>query len=130
MEPESSTRASAPLLIVFAPGTSIYRETDLASDLRILRNGPPGTFVIFPEGTRVSLPTDQILWMGVEGGAARVAFGGMMFTGLERGRLTFDRIRDLRPEEELSPDRSWKMTLDPGWVSSVAMDGRRVWPAD
>jgi len=45
-----------PLLIEFAPQTSLYRERDLVSHLPIVRNGPAGTFVVFPDGVRVSLP--------------------------------------------------------------------------
>jgi hypothetical protein len=37
-----------PLVIVFAPGTSLDRERDLISHLPIVRNGPTGTFVAFP----------------------------------------------------------------------------------
>ena len=49
-----------PLLIEFAPQTSLYRERDLVSQLPIIRNGPAGAFVVFPGGVRVSLPTDQM----------------------------------------------------------------------
>ena len=75
------------LSIEFAPGTSLYRERDLVSQLPILRNGPAGTFVMFPTGLRVSLPTDQIVNMDDTGGCARVAFGGMHFSGVDDGRL-------------------------------------------
>jgi hypothetical protein len=34
-----------PLLIEFAPHTSLYRERELVSQLPIIRNGPAGTFV-------------------------------------------------------------------------------------
>jgi hypothetical protein len=50
---------SVPLLIEFAAGTRLFREPDLAQGLTILHNGPPGTFVTFPDGLGVSLPTDQ-----------------------------------------------------------------------
>src|SRR3954447_24028547 len=73
-----------PLVIVFAPGTSLYREQDLISHLPIVRNGPAGTFVVFPSGVRVSLPTDQVVSADERDGAARVGFGGMRFTGLRR----------------------------------------------
>ena len=119
-----------PLLIEFAPETSLYRERDLVSDLPIVRNGPAGTFVVFPDGVRVSLPTDQIVVADDTGGFARVGFGGMTFAGMEEGRLIFVRVRDLQPEEQLSPARSHKMTLEPHMVSSIFVDGRPVWPAD
>src|SRR5688500_13727792 len=49
-----------PLLIEFAPHTSLYRERELVSQLPIIRNGPAGTFLVFPGGLRVSLPrTDR-----------------------------------------------------------------------
>jgi hypothetical protein len=119
-----------PLLIEFAPHTSIYRERDLVSQLPIVRNGPAGTFVVFPSGVRVSLPTDQIVLADDAGGFARVGFGGMSFAGMEEGRLIFMRVRDLQPEEQLSPARSHKMTLEPHLVSSIFVDGHPVWPAD
>jgi hypothetical protein len=102
-------------------------EASRVSDLRILRNGPPGTFVVL-ESVRISLPTDQIVDTDASAGSVAVAFGGMRFDGISSGRLTFQRVRDLRPDAELSPDRSWTMTLEPGWVTSVHEYGRQVWP--
>jgi hypothetical protein len=116
-----------PLLIEFARGTSVYREPDRISDLPIVRNGPPGTFVVFPDGLRVSLPTDQIVAADHRSGQARVGFGGMEFTGLRDGRLTFLRVRELHPEERLSPHRSHRMTLEQRWVAAVVVHGRLVW---
>lgn len=110
------------LRIVFAPGSTLRSETDRPSDLPIVRNGPPGTFVLLP-GVRVSLPTDQIVDVDERGDGVAVTFGGFVFDGLRDGRLTFSRVRDLRPEHELSPDRSWTMLLDPAWVTSVDQDG-------
>lgn len=118
-----------PLLIEFAPETSLYRERDLVSDLPIVRNGPAGTFVVFPDGVRVSLPPDQIVFAEDSDGRARVGFGGMSFAGTEDGRLIFFRVRELRPENQLSPARSHKMTLEPHRVSSIRVDGHPVWPA-
>ena len=74
-----------PLLIDFAAPTSLYREEDRASTLPIIGNGPPGTFVIFANGLRVSLPTDQIVFADDTGGHARVGFGGMQLWDLEEG---------------------------------------------
>ena len=118
-----------PLLIDFAASTSIYREDDRPSTLPIIGNGPPGTFVIFANGIRVSLPTDQIVFADDTGGHARVGFGGMRLVGLEEGRLVFVRIRELLPEDRLSPDRSHKMLLEPEWVARISVDGHAVWPA-
>ena len=116
-----------PLLIDFAAPSSIFRERDRISALRIIGNGPPGTFVIFPNGLRVSLPTDQIVFADDADGHARVGFGGMQFAGSDDGRLVFVRIRELVPEDRLSPDRSHTMRLDSAWVTTVTVDGRAVW---
>jgi hypothetical protein len=118
-----------PLVIVFAPRTSLYREQDLISHLPIVRNGPAGTFVVFPSGLRVSVPTDQVVFADERDGAARVGFGGMRFTGASEGRLHFVRERDLLPEQQLSPARSHLMTLEASMVSSVLVDGHLVWRA-
>ena len=119
-EPRRFTIAPAP--------TSLLREQNRISTLPIVGNGPPGTFVLFPGGLRVSLPTDQIVFADDTGGHARVGFGGMRFVGLEEGRLVFVRIRELFPEEQLSPARSHKMLLDAQWVATISVHGRPVWP--
>ena len=118
----------APLLIRFVPGTALYRERDRASDFPILRNGPPGTFVLFPHGLRVSLPTDQIVRADDDTGAVRAVFGGMRFVGLIDDRLNFVREREMYPETALSPERSRRMTLEPAWVAAIFVDGQPVWP--
>jgi len=123
-----SRAAAVPLLIDFATPSSIFRERDRISPLRILGNGPPGTFVLFPDGLRVSLPTDQIVFADDAGGHARVGFGGMQFVGADGGRLVFERVRELFPEDQLSPARSHTMRLDPRWVATVAVNGRVAWP--
>lgn len=120
--------ADIPLLIEFAPGTHIHREPEVSPNLPIVQNGPPGTFVVFADGGRVPLPTDQIVYADDSGGAAHVGFGGMRFGGIDDGRLLFYRVRDLQPEMLLSPERGRKMTLEPPMVSSISVDGRRVWP--
>jgi hypothetical protein len=117
-----------PLLIDFAAPTFLLREPDRPSALPIVGNGPPGTFVLLPNGLRVSLPTDQIVFADDRGGHARVGFGGMRFIGSEEGRLVFVRTRELLPEDQLSPARSHKMLLDPRWVAAISVDGRPVWP--
>jgi len=117
-----------PLLIEFVPGTRLSREPDVVSKLPILRNGPPGTSVVFDDGAQVPLPTDQIVFAEDGGGAAHVAFGGMSFEGMEGGELVFLRVRDLQPAELLSPERGRRMTLAPHMVASIAVGGRVVWP--
>jgi uncharacterized protein (DUF952 family) len=113
----------------FAAGTVLVRERDRASELPIAGNGWPGTFVLFPDGLRVSLPTDQIVRADDGDGRVRVSFGGMRFEGVAGGRLVFARVRELHPEDRLSPDRSHTMTLAPEWVTAVIVDGRRIWPS-
>jgi hypothetical protein len=120
--------SDSPLLIDFATPSSIFREQNRTSTLPIIGNGPPGTFVLFPNGLRVSLPTDQIVFADDTGGHARVGFGGMQFVGSEEGQLVFVRIRELHPEDQLSPARSHTMRLDPQWVTTVSVDGWPVWP--
>ena len=51
-----------PLRIDFTAPTTLFREQHRPSMLRICGNGPPGTFVLFENGLRVSLPTDQIVF--------------------------------------------------------------------
>src|ERR1700686_3616366 len=116
------------LLIDFAAPTSLLREEDRPSTLPIIGNGPPGTFVLFPNGIKVSLPTDQIVFADDTGGHAQVGFGGMKFVGLKEGRLVFVRIRELFPEDQLSPARSRTMRLDPRWGVTFALDGRPLCP--
>lgn len=117
-----------PLLIEFARPSSLLRERPRTSDLTIVGNGPPGTFVIFPEGFKVSLPTDQIVFADDGDGFARVGFGGMAFTGVQDGRLVFVRAREVLPDAQLSPDRSHIMRLNPEWVQAIVADGRPAWP--
>ena len=112
-------RVASPLLIAFAAPSSLVVERDRPSQFPILGNGSPGTFVLFPGRLRVSLPTDQVVSADDTGGYAKVGFGGMRFTGMTRGRLVFVRERDLYPVDQLSPDRSHTMRLEPQWVASI-----------
>jgi hypothetical protein len=115
-----------PLVIEFAAGTRLLREPDLPQGLPILQNGPPGTFVIFADGFRVSLPTDQIVFADDSGDGVRVGFGGMCFTGVEGEQLIFQRVREIHPEAQLSPERSRIMVLSLGWVASISIDAIRT----
>jgi len=116
-----------PLLIEFIAETKVHRDREVVPKLPIVQNGPPGTSVMFSDGRQVPLPTDQIVFDDDAAGRARLGFGGMSFEGIEDGSLVFYRVRDLRPEEELSPQRGRRMTLDPQMVSAVYVDGRKVW---
>lgn len=118
----------APVLVEFIADTQLYREPAVVPKLPIVGNGPPGTFVIFGDGRKVSLPTDQIVFADDVGIGARVGFGGMSFAGIEDGYLVFHRVRELSPEAQLSPERSRRMTLAPHMVATVYVDGREVWP--
>ena len=123
----TSERAPVFCVVEFVPGTRVHRERAFVPALPIVQNGPPGTFVTFADGSRVPLPTDQIILAEDEGGAARVGFGGMRFDGIEEGLLTFRRIRDLAAEHELSPERGRRMTLEPRMIAAVFMEGRLAW---
>jgi hypothetical protein len=123
-----SSFTAIPLLVDFATPSSIVREKNRVSPLPIVGNGPPGTFVDFPDGLRVSLPTDQIVFADDTDGHARVGFGGMQFVGTEEEQLVFRRIREVLPEDQLSPARSHIMRLESHWVTSISVDGRPVWP--
>ena len=96
------------------------------SQLPIVGNGPPGTFVVVAN-IKISLPTDQIVSTDDSQGFARVGFGGMQFVGMENERLMFVRIREMLPEDQLSPARSHTMRLNPEWVSKVWLLGELVW---
>ncbi len=115
------------LLVEFAAPASLLLERHRASALPIIGNGPPGTFVLFPDGLQVSLPTDQIVFADEAAGCVRVGFGGMQFRGPEGGQLVFARVRELYPEDRLSPDRSHTMRLDPLWVMAIIVYVVRFW---
>jgi len=104
-----------PLLIEFAPGSTLYRQLDIA-------------FVDLLNGLRISLPTDQIVFVDHAHGRVTVGFGGMRFAGLKDERLIFLRVRELFSEEQLSPARSHVMILEPQWVASLLVRGAPVWP--
>jgi hypothetical protein len=123
------SRTEPPLLIDFTAPSSLLREKHRTSMLPIVGNGPPGTFVLFPGGLRVSLPTDQIVWADDTDGYARVGFGGMRLVTSDGRHLVFERVRELYPEDQLSPDRSHTMRLDPAWVAVISVLGQPVWPA-
>jgi hypothetical protein len=53
----------------------------------------------------------------------------MQFIGQQEETLVFIRVREMLPPEQLSPDRSYTMRLDPRRVAAITVGGRRVWPA-
>ena len=117
-----------PLLIRFVENTRLRREAAFSSGLPIVGNGPPGTFVVFPNGREVPLPTDQIVASHDDSGAALVSFGGLRFDGLEGGQFVFRRVKELWPDEQLSSERSRKMTLRVDMVAAIFVRGELVWP--
>ena len=130
---KTGSNTEAFCIVEFVQGSRIEKDplpaTRPASgaNLRIVQNGPPGTFVRFADGRRVPLPTDQIVSSDDGAGAARVGFGGMRFDGIEEGLLTFRRFRDLLAEHELSPERGRRMTLEPEMVAAVFTEGQLAW---
>ena len=121
--------AEAPVVIEFVGGTRVERDTVRPRGLPVVRNGPAGTRVVFADGTRINLPTDQIVQADEGEGGASVGLGGMSFEGTdEQGMLVFVRVRDLAPEHLLSPERGRRMTLPAGRVAGVVVSGRRVFP--
>lgn len=120
--------ADIPVLVEFVRGSRISRGKPVAKSLPIMQNGPPGTKVHFAGGGEVPLPTDQVVFRDDEGGFARVGFGGMRFSGVEDGLLSFRRVQDLLPEEFLSPERGFHMTLELHTVARVLVHGQVEWP--
>jgi hypothetical protein len=114
----------------FIAGSRIQCAQPVASALPIVRNGPPATYVVFPDGSGIGLPTDQILTHEQVNGAARVSFGGMRFDGVEDGLLAFRRVREVLPEHQLMPERGRLLKLDPKLVTRVLVGGREQWPED
>jgi hypothetical protein len=51
----------------------------------------------------------------------------MRFAGVEAERLVFHRVREIYPEDQLSPARSRTMVLDTRWVTSISIEGHEVW---
>jgi hypothetical protein len=105
-----------PLLIEFVGNTRIFREPDFTTGLPIIDNGPPGTFIVFDDGRRVSIPTDQIVFSDDTSGGARIGLGGMIFDGEDGEFLVF--LRGL----------GRRMTLEPDMVSVIYANGDEVWP--
>lgn len=124
--PDLGRRQRHVTLVEFAQPAALIREADRPSQFAIVGNGPPGTFVLL-QGLRISLPTDQIVSITDVDGRVCVGFGGMAFVGEEDGRLRFDRVREMRPIAQLSPDRSHRMFLDIAWVAAVHEDGVLRW---
>lgn len=129
MNPEDLDPSSVPVLVEFLDGSRITRGKLVSVSLPIVQNGPPGTFVHFPGGGGVPVPTDQVVFCDDRTGSARVGVGGMRFDGIEDGLLSFRRVHDLVPEEFLSPERGFHMTLEPETVKGVLVRGHRVWPS-
>lgn len=109
-----------PLMVEFSPGSRIEKTN--AEPI-------PGTQVVFPDGSRLEMPCDQVVLGEDERGSARIGLGGMSFEGIEEDQLVFWRVRDLLPEEFLEPSRPEKLSIRPGLVTRVVVEGDQVWPA-
>jgi hypothetical protein len=127
LDVSTTAMGDVPLLIDFVAPSTLLRERDRPSALPIVGNGPPGTFVLFPDGLRISIPTDQIVYADDRTGHARVGFGGMQFVGVNEQQLVFVRFREVLPDEQLSPARSHTMRLAPARVQVVTVAGGSVW---
>jgi len=102
-----------PLLVEFVSGTTLYREPETIPKLPIVQNGPPGTFVVFSDGRKVPLPTDQIVFADGSGGSARIGLGGMSFEEAPHLRREVRAILEV----QLNDGRSaWDMQSDGSYV--------------
>jgi len=91
-----------PLLIEFVSGTRVYREPEVCRSCDRPERSP-GTSIVFADGTKVPLPTDQIVFAEDGGGVARVGFGGMSAGGMENGQLVFYRFVTSSPRSYCPP---------------------------
>ena len=73
--PAEVTVERLPLLIEFAPHTSLVRERDRPHSFRSSA-APAGAFVV-PGWRQGVLPTDPVVYASDDGGSARVGFSGM-----------------------------------------------------
>jgi len=119
--------AVPPILVEFAAPSRLYREGAAKSSLHIVQNGLPGTRVLFGDGREIPLPTDLIVELGDETGAARVTFGGFRFDGALGELLVFRRVADLLPSEGLSDERGLRMTLPFDSVAALWVGGELAW---
>lgn len=120
--------AETVTIIEFPSGSRIRRGEPVPTTLPLVRNGPPSTHVLFADGWGIAVPTDQIVEADEDRGCARVIFGGMRFDGVEEGKLVFRRVREVRPEHELMPERGRELKLDPARVQRVLVGSNPVWP--
>ena len=81
-----------PLLIDFVAPTSLLREPNRNISTSGYWKRSARHLCPFPNGLRVSLPTDQIVFADDTRGHAEFGFGGMRFVGSKEGRLVFVRI--------------------------------------
>ncbi|OFZ20561.1 MAG: hypothetical protein A2X94_11085 [Bdellovibrionales bacterium GWB1_55_8] len=85
--------------------------------------------IVLSDGQQILLPADQVVFHEDSNGSARVGLGGMSFEGIQEKQLVFWRVRDLLPDEHLSPQRELRVTLVPETVKSIHVRGNRVWPS-
>jgi hypothetical protein len=111
-----------PSMVDFTVGTK------LDELVRVEEAAFGASYVVMPDGKRIELPADQVVHSEDRSGFARVGFGGLSFEGIQEGQLVFWRVKDLLPEDMLSPSRSLRVLLDPTSVSRIQMNGQQVWP--
>ena len=107
-----------PVVIEFVSGSRIHQADTITAN----------TLILLSSGQEIPIPSDQIVLGEDHHGAARVGLGGMSFEGVENDHLIFWRVCDLLPEEALPPSREIKVALHRDHVSSVSVQGTRVWP--
>jgi RimJ/RimL family protein N-acetyltransferase len=118
-----------PLTVVaFSAGSRLRRDRPVPTTLPLARRVPPATWVVFPDGRGLGIPTDQIVLSDDASGSARVGFGGMRFDGLDDGWLVLRREREIWPEEMLAPERGRTLRVRASDVTRVIVERRAVWP--
>jgi len=111
-----------PLVIEFVPGSRLHRESSLTT------GQADSTVIRFGDGQEVPVPGDQVVMDEEREGSTRIGLGGMSFEGVEKERFVFWRVRDIHPEPYELPPTSDKLTLDPGLVSRIWLQGEQVYP--
>jgi hypothetical protein len=119
-----ASKPPAPLILEFSAGSRIEPATEESSG---------HTFVLLKDGTRVALPTDQVVSDESLDDAVRIGLGGMSFEGVEGDDVVLWRVHNPVPETIPFSDRftdevSDKLTLASQNISRVLLQGNQVWP--
>ena len=120
--------AKIPLVVEFAPGSRVEaHELEVPTEAEKPQY-PRDALIRFADGRQIPVPADQIVLEEQERGAARVGFGGVSFEGLVDGQLAFWRVKDIAPEDMVAADRDIRFLVPTDLVSSIAVQGIKVWP--